>query len=134
MSGYVSGRLRGYVHVTDDDGHSHVYGPSTEVPEWAARKITNRRAWATQPTIPAPTTGTGQDVDASGQDDAPPAGGEVPARPPKSGKGAGRPEWAAYATARGVTVEDDDDRAAIQSKVEKRDAEDAEDAAVSGQE
>lgn len=127
MTGYVSGRLRGYVHVVADDGMTHVFGPSTEVPQWAAEKITNSRAWATQPTIPAaPATVTDPGVGGSGQD-ADAGTGEVPVRPPNSGKGAGRPEWAAFATRLGIEFTDADNRDAIRAKVEAWEATPAED-------
>lgn len=121
MSGYASGRLGSYVHVVDDDGHRHVFGPSSEVPEWAAKKITNKRAWATAPTFPA-VTGTDPDGDGSGQGgDA--VTGEVPARPPTSGKGSGVDVWRAHAEARGIAILENASRDDIVAKVDKADAE-----------
>lgn len=120
MSAYTSGRLGSYVHVTDDNGKTHVFGPSGEVPEWAARKITNGRAWATPPTFPAETV-TDPGGDGSGQDAD--AGTGEPTRPPTSGKGSGIDAWRDYATARGVVVDDDADRAAIIAAVDAADAE-----------
>lgn len=37
------------VHVTDDEGMTHVFGPADEVPEWAQERITNPKAWAEPP-------------------------------------------------------------------------------------
>lgn len=46
------------VHVTDENGSAHVFGPADEVPEWAQARITNPKAWETPPTLrestPAP--------------------------------------------------------------------------------
>jgi hypothetical protein len=42
--------LNGYVHVTDGEGVTHVFGPADEVPEWAQERITNPKAWAVAPT------------------------------------------------------------------------------------
>jgi hypothetical protein len=38
-------RLAAYVHVQDDQGATHVFGPADDVPAWAAEKITNPKAW-----------------------------------------------------------------------------------------
>lgn len=37
------------VHVTDDSGVSHVFGPADEVPTWAQELITNPKAWSEPP-------------------------------------------------------------------------------------
>lgn len=53
-------RLATYVHVTDDGGVIHAFGPDDEVPAWAASKITNPHAWLEPPVsrlaepVPAP--------------------------------------------------------------------------------
>lgn len=113
MSGYTSGRLAAYVHVADEQGRTHVFGPSTEVPEWAARKITNDRAWATPPTFPDVKAVTDPDVAGTG---------EAPARPPTSGKGSGVEAWRAYATARGIAIPEDASRDDIVAEVDAADA------------
>jgi hypothetical protein len=41
--------LNGFVHVTDDKGVTHVFGPADEVPTWAEALITNPKAWAEPP-------------------------------------------------------------------------------------
>lgn len=48
------------VHVTDERGTAHVFGPADEVPEWAQSLITNPKAWAEAPSVkrltePTPT-------------------------------------------------------------------------------
>jgi len=42
-------KLRTYVHVTDDKGQPHAFGPDDAVPEWAQELITNPKAWAEAP-------------------------------------------------------------------------------------
>lgn len=39
------------VHVTDDKGTAHVFGPADDVPEWAQARITNPKAWADPPSV-----------------------------------------------------------------------------------
>lgn len=62
-------KLRSYVHVTDDAGYTHVFGPDSDVPVWAQAKIVNPDAWAEAP--------------AAGPVDAP---AEEPASPPAEPK------------------------------------------------
>lgn len=45
-------RLATHVHVADESGTVHVFGPADEVPRWAAELITNPAAWA-EHTAPA---------------------------------------------------------------------------------
>lgn len=42
-------KLSTHVHVTDDKGAVHVFGPADSVPEWAQELITNPKAWAEAP-------------------------------------------------------------------------------------
>lgn len=42
-------KLAVFVHVLGDDGQMHVFGPGDDVPDWAAKKITNPDAWAAEP-------------------------------------------------------------------------------------
>ncbi|MFD9205974.1 hypothetical protein ACFVZM_06800 [Streptomyces sioyaensis] len=44
------------VHVTDDKGAAHVFGPADEVPPWAQALITNPKAWAEAPETPREST------------------------------------------------------------------------------
>jgi hypothetical protein len=37
------------VHVTDERGTAHVFGPADDVPAWAQALITNPKAWAEAP-------------------------------------------------------------------------------------
>lgn len=84
MSG---GILRTHVHVIDDQGQRHVFAPGIEVPDWAAAKITNPKAWAEAPEAPG-TDG----------------GGQSNSEPPRSGKGSGRDAWSMFAAERDVQV------------------------------
>lgn len=43
--------LAANVHVTDDKGTAHVFGPADEVPTWAQERITNPKAWAEPPSV-----------------------------------------------------------------------------------
>jgi len=49
-------RLISSVHVADESGVSHVFGPSDAVPSWAAARITNPAAWDGPPPEPEFTT------------------------------------------------------------------------------
>lgn len=42
-------RLASVVHVMDDKGQAHAFGPGDEVPAWAESLITNPKAWAEAP-------------------------------------------------------------------------------------
>ncbi len=42
-------QLVSYVHVFDEDGRTHIFGPGDEVPAWAAEKIQNPAAWDEMP-------------------------------------------------------------------------------------
>jgi hypothetical protein len=50
--------LNGFVHVTDETGTAHVFGPADDVPEWAQALITNPKAWAEPPTTVSRSTDT----------------------------------------------------------------------------
>lgn len=76
------------VHVFADDGVAHVFGPGADVPDWAARKITNPKAWDELPEL--------EDEEI-----------EIPAR---GGAGSGAGAWADYAKAKGFEVPDDASR------------------------
>lgn len=52
-------RLATHVHVADESGTVHVFGPADEVPGWAARAITNPAAWAERPVADAVHTSAG---------------------------------------------------------------------------
>lgn len=76
------------VHLVKD-GVTQSFMPGDEVPEWAAKLITN-------PSVIAVDDAEGEP---SGSSDAP---------PPRYGKGSGQKVWAAYATAHGVEGVDED--------------------------
>lgn len=97
--------LRTYVHVHDEDGQTHVFGPDDEVPAWAAKRITNPAAWEDD---------AGEDT--GGQQ----AGGEQTGAPPRSGKGSGKEAWAAYAAQHDVKLENDATREDYIAELERR--------------
>jgi hypothetical protein len=43
------GKLNTFVHVHDEDGVSHAFGPDDTLPEWAEKLITNPGVWAEKP-------------------------------------------------------------------------------------
>lgn len=103
--------LTTHVAVRDDDGVTHSFGPGDEVPEWAARKITNPKVWEAGE---APfSVDEGSDATGGGGDD------DLP--PPQSGKGSGEDKWRAYADRKGVDVSDLQDRGDIIQRLRDRD-------------
>lgn len=85
--------LKTFVHVHDQAGITHVFGPGDEVPQWAQDAITNPKVWAEQS---APSSEIAQSSD-----------GEAPVEPPRSGKGSGPKVWADFAQAHDIEVSDD---------------------------
>lgn len=91
----MTGRLAGVVHVRDEFGANHVFGPASDVPRWAAEQITNEKAWSEMPAAPELHR---------------PAGN------------AGVDKWISYAEAMGVTVPAESDKAAIKALIEAQEA------------
>lgn len=55
--------LTAHVHVRDEDGTAHVFGPGNEVPTWAKARITNPAAWGyPMPRTPGRVTDFGGEV------------------------------------------------------------------------
>lgn len=92
-------KLAAFVHVADESGDVHQFGPGDDVPEWVARKVTNPLAWATE---------DGKSEPEPAESTAP----EVPI-PPKGGPKATAEAWAAYAKAKGYEIEGDATRKEI---------------------
>lgn len=85
-------KLRTVVHLTDDAGRLHTFGPeSDEIPAWARKRIDNPDAW----------------------DDGPEQGDQLSTLP---GDRASREEWADYARHRGAS--DDETRPGGLSKAD----------------
>ncbi|OCB09232.1 hypothetical protein A5717_26005 [Mycolicibacterium porcinum] len=103
--------LATHVAVRDDDGTVHSFGPDSDVPEWAARKITNPNVWEDGE---APFPADDEGVDAAG------GGGDDDLPPPLSGKGSGEDKWRAYADRKGVDVSDLADRGDIIDRLRDR--------------
>jgi hypothetical protein len=93
-----------HVAVQDDDGATHSFGPDSEVPEWAQRKITNPKVWE-DGDVPFP---------ADGADDG--EGSDGP--PPKAGRGSSEDKWRSYAADKGVDVSDATSRDEVIAKLE----------------
>lgn len=81
--------LKAVVHIQDEHGMTHVFGPETDVPKWARESITNPNAW-------------------DGEAEA-----EAAAAPPRAGKGSGLETWTVYATGLGIAVPEDATREEI---------------------
>lgn len=124
-------RLTATVHVVDEDGGVHTFGPSDEVPTWAAEMITNPLAWEGAPApvapepepepvptapVPAPEPDPEPVPAPASPEPVPPApdgpAGEVAQAPPppRSGPKASRAAWARYAESRGMKVSAADER------------------------
>lgn len=83
-------KLSTFVHVSDDEGVVHAFGPADNVPAWAVKKITNRLVWV------------------EGEGGTPEPVEETPVEasiPPKGGPKATVEAWTSYATAHGVEIE-----------------------------
>ncbi|MGV9540923.1 hypothetical protein ACWDSF_06320 [Nocardia beijingensis] len=78
--------------------------PGDDVPEWAAKQITNPLAWGEEPERAEVTVG---------------AGGATDGPPPQGGPGASRQKWADYAATKGVEVQADWKREDIIAACEK---------------
>ncbi|MEV0444009.1 hypothetical protein AB0I84_23795 [Streptomyces spectabilis] len=46
------------VHVMDESGQAHVFGPADDVPAWAVELITNPKAWDEAPVKHEPIDAT----------------------------------------------------------------------------
>jgi hypothetical protein len=80
----MSRHLTATVHVRDDSGEDHMFGPEDEVPSWAVNKIDNPDVWSEPaPSEPEP------DLGPDGELKAPAAN-------------AGEDKWRAYALRRGI--------------------------------
>lgn len=82
--------LARHVHVHDEDGVSHVFGPGDDLPGWARKAITNPKAWASDEPAPEPAP----------EPEPEPASGE----PPRNGPGSNVFAWTTYAESLGIEV------------------------------
>lgn len=58
-------KLNTYVHVHDEDGLSHAFGPDDTLPDWAVKRITNRDVWAQAPAEDASADSEGASTEES---------------------------------------------------------------------
>lgn len=100
-------KLNTHVTVHDENYAPHTFGPADELPDWAARKITNPNVWDGN----APQF---EDVDELNEDDE--------NEPSRSGRGSGLPVWQAYAKSLNIEFPADADRNAIIALVDKHKA------------
>ena len=98
----MSGWLATFVHVVDDEGETHILGPEDDVPGWAAKRITNPKAWAGSPSLESAAGGG----DGRKQGTSPSGSGAAPGGPPpKAGAGSGLEAWLAYAKDQGFDID-----------------------------
>ncbi|MFD8496334.1 hypothetical protein [Amycolatopsis sp. NPDC059657] len=136
------GRLRTTVHVTDDAGATHVFGPYSAVPDWATEKITNPKVWEVEPErgqasiitepppappadpVPAAAADEAVQQQPVGDGDQSPAAAptEPLPEPPRSGKGSGADAWREYAMSTGWfdSVSEDANREEIIAAVDEQ--------------
>lgn len=100
-------KLLSTVHVRDEFGTNHVFGPGSDVPAWAQKQIRNPRAWDTLPDLPDEP----DEVAASGEQE-----------PARSGRGSSLEAWKTYAKGLGIEVPDDADRDGIIKLVDEHKA------------
>lgn len=96
-------RLVRTVHLTDERGRAYVFGPGSQPPEWAAKRITNPAAWDSVPQWSA---------------EEPQVAAVEVKEPPRKGPGSGAKAWAEYARSLGLEVGDEDTREDIQELVD----------------
>lgn len=130
--------LKAYVALFDAKGEVHSFGPGDEPPAWAAKKITNPKAWEGDSPAADEPDESGKDAEIEqlkaelarlqaaspagagtpGSETSPGGGGDIEP-PPLAGPGAGRDSWAAYAAnfADKVQVGEDDKRDEIVAKL-----------------
>lgn len=85
-----------HVAVQDEDGVTRSFGPDSDVPEWAARKITNPKVWK-DGDVPFPAASAGAGGGGEPSDGPPPLGGA----------GSGVKAWRKYADDNDVNYTDD---------------------------
>ncbi|MGC5033073.1 hypothetical protein [Micromonospora sp. DT229] len=129
--------LATFVHVADEQGAVHVFGPGDRVPDWAVGKIVNPKAWKGGK-VPGPSEspedelvrlqarinalkaaigdgGAENQGDGSTDSEGHGQGEDQHGPPPKSGAGSGDKAWRAYAADRDVEVPADAKREQVWS-------------------
>ena len=107
-------RLARHVHVRNESGVFHVFGPDDDVPSWAVDKISNPAAWADGAPLPSAPSAPARPDPAPQARPAPEAQvAEAGGPPPQAGRGSSTSAWRAYAERHGVQVAPDADRADI---------------------
>lgn len=122
----MSRDLAAHVHVADDTGKMHVFGPDDQVPDWAAGKITNPDAWKSGKAPTVKRSGDAAELEQlrlrlaeseaarqAAEEQLAAAGGAKTPPPPRSGPGSGREAWTAYAEQHQVAVPDGANREQI---------------------
>ena len=110
-------RLARHVHVRNESGVFHVFGPDDDVPSWAEDKISNPAAWADGASLPSAPSAPARPDPAPRRTEVqttPEAqAAEQSGPPPQAGRGSSTSAWRAYAERHGVQVAPDADHADI---------------------
>jgi hypothetical protein len=102
-------KLNTHVTVHDENGAPFTFGPDVELPEWAARKISNPNVWDGD--APVFEEEPEEEIDEADENE-----------PARSGRGSGLPVWQAYAKSLDITFPEDADRNAIIALVDEHKA------------
>ncbi len=106
------------VMVHPETGAPCVFTAGTVPPSWAADRITNPDVWAPAEHVEVEGGGAVEPTGPAAPTPPEPAARVVVEAPPRSGKGANRDAWAAYAETLGVAFTDDMGRDEIIAAVE----------------
>ena len=93
--------LIAHVHVVDDEGDNHVFGPGDALPEWALARIGAHCFDGGEHPRPELAEPVAHDAPKGTQEPGKAADSEIPR---KAGPGSGHDAWKAYAFAKGVEL------------------------------
>ena len=107
--------LIAHVHVVDDEGDNHVFGPGDALPDWALARIGSHCFDGGEHPRPELAEPVAHDAPKGTQEPGKPADSEIPR---KAGPGSSTDAWAAYAAKHGVAVDADPKRDEIIAALE----------------
>lgn len=103
-------KLNTHVTVHDQNGAPITFGPDVELPEWAARKISNPYVWDGDAPV-FDTEPADEEIDEDAENE-----------PARSGRGSGLALWQGYAKSLDIEVPEGADRTAIIALVDEHKA------------
>ncbi len=118
-------RLNTTVHVYDEDGTAHAFGPGDKLPKKYADQVTAPGIWQDDDDADNPSTVTGPPAQTEPPAPAGPqtdGAGSKTGKPPVAGPGSGTEQWKAYALQIGISVPDDAKKADIVTLVTDHEA------------